>query len=101
LITTGQPPTAATAAPTGTQRLTRLGTFLGRGIFNNFGGDEDRLEITSGEQVSRAGRETYRVEYRLRDKLSLTGEYDEYDDYNAGIKYRLYTQEGAQRDARK
>lgn len=101
LVTTGQPPTDEAAAPTGTQRLTRLGTFLGRGIFQNFGGEEQRLEITSGEQVSRAGRETYRVEYKLREKLSLTGEYDEYDSYNAGIKYRIYTQEGAKREERK
>jgi translocation and assembly module TamB len=101
LVTTGQPPAEETAAPTGTQRLTRLGTFLGRGIFQNFGGDEERLEITSGEQVSREGRETYRVEYKLREKLSLTGEYDEYDTYNAGVKYRIYTQEGARREERK
>lgn len=101
LVTTGQPPAEETAGPTGTQRLTRLGTFLGRGIFQNLGGGEERLEITSGEQMSREGRETYRVEYKLREKLSLTGEYDEYDSYNAGVKYRLYTQEGARREERK
>lgn len=101
LVTTGQPPKDETAAPTGTQRLTRLGTFLGRGIFQNFSGGEERLEITSGEQISEAGRETYSVEYKLRDRLSLTGEYDRYDDYNAGIKYRIYTQEGTPRDQRK
>ncbi|MBA4136930.1 MAG: hypothetical protein C0518_06400 [Opitutus sp.] len=102
LVTTGQPPTDELNSPTGSQRLTRLGTFLGRGIFQNLtGSDEERLEITSGEQVSREGRETYRVEYKLREKLSLTGEYDEYDNYNAGIKYRLYTQEGAKREERK
>jgi translocation and assembly module TamB len=102
LVTTGQPPADEANGPTGTQRLTRLGTFLGRGIFQNLtGSDEERLEITSGEQVSREGRETYRVEYKLRDKLSLTGEYDEYDSYNAGIKYRIYTQEGAKRDERR
>lgn len=101
LVTTGQPPADETATPSGQQRLARLGTFLGRGIFQNFAGREERLEITSGEQVSREGRETYRVEYKLRDKLSLTGEYDAYDSYNAGISYRLYTQEGAKREQRK
>lgn len=101
LVTTGQPPADETASPSGQQRLARLGTFLGRGIFQNFAGGEERLEITSGEQISREGRETYRVEYKLRDKLSLTGEYDAYDSYNAGISYRLYTQEGAKREERK
>ncbi|MBI2511889.1 MAG: translocation/assembly module TamB domain-containing protein [Opitutae bacterium] len=101
LVTTGQPPKDEMSALTNQQRLTRLGTFLGSGIFQNFGGTEDRLEITSGEQVSEAGRETYRAEYKVTDKLSLTGEYDRYDDYNAGVSYRIYTKEGAKRDERK
>lgn len=101
LVTTGQPPKQETAGPSNQQRLTRLGTFLGQGIFQNFGNTEDRLEITSGEQISEAGRETYRAEYKLTDKLSLTGEYDQYDDYNAGLSYRIYTKEGAKREARK
>ncbi len=104
LVTTGQPPrneSLAGVGPTNQQRLTRLGTFLGSGIFQNFGGTEDRLEITSGEQVSEAGRETYRAEYKLTEKLSLTGEYDQYDDYNAGLSYRIYTKEGAKREERK
>lgn len=101
LVTTGQPPKEEIAGPSNQQRLTRLGTFLGTGIFQNFGSTEDRLEITSGEQISEAGRETYRAEYKVTDKLSLTGEYDQYDDYNAGISYRIYTKEGAKREERK
>jgi translocation and assembly module TamB len=102
LVTTGQPPRDETIGSSGQQRLARLGTFLGRGLFQNLGGAEDRLEITSGEQVSEAGRETYRIEYKLRDRLSLTGEYDQYDEYNAGLSYRIYTQEGTKRaEARK
>lgn len=101
LVTTGQPPKDEMNAPTNQQRLTRLGTFLGSGIFQNFGGTEDRLEISSGEQVSEAGRETYRAEYKLTDRLSLIGEYDQYDDYNAGVSYRIYTKEGAKREERK
>lgn len=104
LVTTGQPPkneSLAGTGPTNQQRLTRLGTFLGSGIFQNFGGTEDRLELSSGEQISESGRETYRAEYRLTKKFSLTGEYDQYDDYNAGLSYRIYTKEGAKREERK
>jgi translocation and assembly module TamB len=104
LVTTGQPPkneSLAGVGPTDQQRLTRLGTFLGSGIFQNFSGTEDRLEFTSGEQVSESGRETYRAEYKLTEKFSLTGEYDQYDDYNAGLSYRIYTKEGTKRDERK
>lgn len=101
LVTTGQPPKEEIAGPTNQQRLTRLGTFLGSGIFQNFSGTEDRLEFTSGEQISESGRETYRAEYKLTEKFSLTGEYDQYDDYNAGLSYRIYTKEGTKREERK
>jgi translocation and assembly module TamB len=47
----------------------------------------------SGEQVSRQGRETYEIEYKLGEHWSLVGEYDEFDSYNAGIKWRIYSQE--------
>lgn len=103
MVTTGQPPTDDTSSLTGQQRLTRLGTYIGRGIFKNFGGSgsEDRLEITSGEEVSREGRETYQAEYKLNERLSLTGEYDQYDAYNAGIKFRVYVQEEPRRERRR
>lgn len=73
------------------QRATRLGAFVGQSLFSTLGGDggmSDRLTFSSGEHVSRQGRETYSMEYRLNDRWSLTGEYDEFDDYNAGVKWR-------------
>jgi translocation and assembly module TamB len=79
------------------QRLTAIGTYLGQSLFENFGGDSgsgDRLAITSGERISTEGKETYTIEYRLNDRFSLVGEYDEYDDYNAGIKWRVLRGEG-------
>jgi translocation and assembly module TamB len=95
MVTTGQPPTDDTSSMTTQQRLTRLGTFIGRGLFQNLGGaDESRLDITSGQDVSRQGRETYNIEYRLNRRWAVTGEYDEYDNYNAGVKWRIYTQGG-------
>ena len=77
----------------GTQRATRIGAFLGQSLLNTFGGDPakaDRLTITSGEQVSQQGKETYGIEYKLADRWTLVGEYDEFDDYNAGIKWRAF-----------
>ncbi len=75
-------------------QLTQLGAYLGQGIYRGLGGtDENRLEIVSGERVSRQGRETYDIEYKLGEHWSLVGEYDEFDSYNAGVKWRVYTQE--------
>ncbi len=93
LVMTGQPPTGE-ASSSGAQRFALLGAYLGRGIFQDLGvGGENRLEISAGQQVSAQGRETYEIEYKLRERWSLVGEYDEYDSYNAGVKWRVYTQE--------
>jgi len=98
MVMTGESPAGDSVATTGTQRLTRLGTYLGRGLFGGLDGDESRLEIVSGERTSEQGRETYQVEYRFNDRWRLTGEYDEYDDYNVGLKWRVYTQESEPRE---
>ncbi|QYM80312.1 translocation/assembly module TamB [Horticoccus luteus] len=74
------------------QRATRLGAYVGQSLFSTFGGDSDfadRLTISSGDDISLQGRETYSIEYRLNDRWSLTGEYDEFDEYNAGVKWRV------------
>jgi translocation and assembly module TamB len=76
-----------------TQRFARLGTYLGQSLLGSFGGDAisaDRLSIASGEKVSEQGRETYDVEYKLAARWKWVGEYDEFDDYNMGLKWRLY-----------
>ncbi|MDB6092868.1 MAG: hypothetical protein JWM32_430 [Verrucomicrobia bacterium] len=76
------------------QRAARLGTYLGQSLLNDFGGEStepDRLSISTGERVSRQGRETYDIEYRLNHRYTLVGEYDEFDDYNAGVKLRLFS----------
>jgi translocation and assembly module TamB len=97
MVMAGQIPADETAGTTaqGGVRLGQLGAYLGQGIYRGLGGTgENRLEIVSGEQVSRQGRETYEVAYKLGDKWTLVGEYDEFDAYNAGLKWRFYTQEG-------
>jgi len=73
------------------QKISRLGTFFGQSLLGSLSGGsgQDRLTITTGEEVSLTGRETYDVEYALNDRWSLIGEYDEFDDYNAGVKWKI------------
>lgn len=95
MVMTGQPPAGdTTASGASGPRLAMLGAYLGRGLFQDLGlGGEDRLEISAGEHVSRQGKETYEFEYKLGERWSLLGEYDQFDRYNAGVKWRVYTQE--------
>jgi translocation and assembly module TamB len=93
LVMTGQPPVGAGTASSG-QRLALLGAYLSRGLFQDLGlGGEERLEISSGERVSEQGRDTYELEYKLSERSALVGEYDRFDSYNAGLKWRVYHQE--------
>jgi translocation and assembly module TamB len=76
------------------QRATALGAYLGRSLFAGPGDGDgllDRLTITSGERISRQGRETYHIELELNDRWSLIGEYDEFDAYNAGVRWRIFS----------
>jgi outer membrane protein assembly complex protein YaeT len=76
----------------GSRRYARLGTYVGQGILRNLSpdtGDSDRLSISSGSNISVQGRETYDIEYRMRERFSLVGEYDEYDEFNSGVKWRF------------
>ncbi|GAB1488704.1 hypothetical protein MASR2M8_11510 [Opitutaceae bacterium] len=82
----------------GSQRAVRFGTYLGQNLLGRIGGDTsnaDRLSLTTGERVSRQGRETYGFEYKLDSRWSLVGEYDEFDDFNAGVKWRILSREEA------
>lgn len=92
MVTAGEVPNDQIAYG-GAQRAAKLGTYLGQSLINNFGGDStdaDRLNISTGERVSRQGRETYNIEYQLNDRVTVVGEYDEFDAYNAGVKWRLF-----------
>jgi len=74
-----------------TDRAMRLGMYFGQGILGDlFGTDErGRLTISTGEKLSRLGRETYRFEYEIADRWAVVGEYDEFDYYNAALKWRV------------
>jgi translocation and assembly module TamB len=92
MVTAGEVP-HDTVTYGATQRAAKLGTYLGQSLINNFGGDAtdaDRLTISTGERVSRQGRETYNIEYRLNERFTAVGEYDEFDAYNAGLKWRIF-----------
>ncbi len=92
MVMTGEAPSTENIY-SGKQKFARLGVYLGQSLLGRFGGDAtsaDRLSITAGEQVSRQGRETYDVEYKLADRWKMVGEYDEFDDFNFGLKWRLY-----------
>ncbi len=92
MVTTGTAPSNEIAV-TGTQRMTRLGTYVGQNLLSSFtsdGADADRLTITSGERISRQGKETYDIQYKLTDKWTVTGEYNEFDEYNGGFKWRIF-----------
>lgn len=76
----------------GQQRAMRLGTYLGQSLAGQLGSDPgkaERFSLTTGERVSRDGKETYVLEVPLDERWSLMGEYDEFDDYNVGVKWRV------------
>jgi translocation and assembly module TamB len=102
MVMAGQAPQNEISA-TDRQRAARFGAFFGATLLGSFGvggSGADRLTISSGENISEQGHETYSIEYRLSKRWSLTGEYDEFDDYNAGVKWRVY-QKGGRKDEEK
>jgi translocation and assembly module TamB len=93
MVTAGElPRTGATLSPQ--QRAQTAALFVGRDLLARWGfGDssEPRLTITSGQEMSEAGRPTYNIEFKLTDRWALEGEYDRFNAYNAGVKWRVYS----------
>lgn len=75
------------------QRAGRFALFMGKNLLAKLGleSDSDRLTFRSGEDLSEKGGQTYYVEFKLTDKLSLVGEYDRFNALNAGVKWRVYS----------
>jgi translocation and assembly module TamB len=93
MITAGQLPQGALNL-TPQQRAQTVAVFLGRDLLSRLGfGDqtEERLTITSGEEVSIQNRPTYRVQYKVAPRWSVIGEYDRFGDFNVGLKWRVYS----------
>jgi translocation and assembly module TamB len=81
-----------------TQRVANIGLFLSQSLLSSLGtdaGEADRLSFVSGEKISRQGKETYDIEYKLSDRWTLTGERNEFDEYNAGVKWRVFPRKDA------
>jgi translocation and assembly module TamB len=77
-----------------TDKLGRLGLFLGRDLLTRLGftgASAERVIIRSGSSISAEGRPTYELEYRLTDDFSAVGEYDRFGGINGGFKWRLYS----------
>jgi translocation and assembly module TamB len=75
-----------------THRAIAIGAFFGKSLMSGVTGGsdaEEKLSIESGAKISEQGKETYDIEYKLSDRWTLTGEYDEFDQYIAGLKWRL------------
>ena len=77
----------------GVQRVSKLGSYISKGLFSNGGSDSNffnRISFESGENLSEQGKETMEIEYQLDDRFQLVGEYDEYDFWNAGLRWRIF-----------
>lgn len=93
MVTTGELPREEIRFTT-QQRASRFAIYFGQNLLYEITGDDaagDRLTIRTGEQVSEGGRETMAIEFKLTDRWSVTGEYDRFDEYNAGFKWNIYT----------
>lgn len=90
MVMTGAPPSNEVST-TATNRAIQIGKFVGGSVLSSITGSTsaDRLTISSGEKISEQGNETYDIEYKLNDRWALTGEYDEFDEYNIGFKWRV------------
>lgn len=78
--------------PTTADRLAKFAFILGQDLMRKLGAaepGEERLTFRTGERISARGKVTRHIELRLTDAWSLVGEYDEYDELNAGVKWRV------------
>jgi translocation and assembly module TamB len=76
------------------QRAQTFALFLGKDLLSKLGlGDqgEQRLIIHSGQELTQTGKPTYNIEYKLTRRWSLVGEQDQFNDLNAGMKWRVYS----------
>ena len=79
--------------PSLSQRAGTVALFFGKNLLSQFGlgGQGDRLTVRTGEEITDTGRPTYHVEYKLSNRWYLVGEYDQFNEFNAGLKWRIYS----------
>jgi hypothetical protein len=76
------------------QRAQTVALFFGHDLLVKLGlagGSEPRLTFQSGEEMTEQGKPTYRVGYRFAPRWTVEGEYDRFGDYNADLKWRIYS----------
>ncbi len=73
------------------QRASKIGSYLSQGLLSSGGegGLGSRFSLVTGENLSEQGKETLEMEFKLDDRLQLLGEYDEYDAWNTGLRWRV------------
>jgi len=92
MVMTGTAPSNEIAKPAA-KRAANIGIYLSQSLLGSLGAsaaDADRLSVSTGEKISQDGEETLDIEYKLSDRWTLTWEKNEFDEYNAGVKWRLF-----------
>lgn len=87
MLTTGAIPSADATANV-SERTRRVGLFLGKDFFSGLIGTEgaSRLEVRTGDGFSPFRREGEVLEFKVNNKWSVIGEYDDYDSYNVDFR---------------
>ena len=73
------------------QRASKIGSYLSQGLFSSGGkdGSGGRFSLVTGNDLSEQGKETLEMEFKLDERFQLLGEYDEYDAWNTGVRWRM------------
>jgi translocation and assembly module TamB len=103
MVMTGAAPENA-AGKSSAQRFAGVGYFLGQSLVGNLLGTSDQPERLTFQNDIEKGKETYLIEYKLSNRWTLTGEKNEYEEYNAGVKWRVFggkKEEGSKANAKK
>lgn len=92
MITAGEDP-SGTLEYSNTQKASKIGTYLSKGLlgsgYDNHSSLLSRLSLEWGNKLSKQGKETRDLEFLLNDEFQILGEYDEYDNWNGGIRWRI------------
>ena len=92
MIVAGEDPTGSMQYSK-TQKASKIGTYLSKGLLGSANSDRsnllNRLSMEWGNKLSKRGKETIALEFMLNEEFQLLGEYDEYDSWNAGIRWRV------------
>lgn len=92
LVAGVMPEQAGGGAQSGQRYALLLGRNVWQQLFPGTGGSfAERLEIRNGRDISERGRDTYELEFRFNNRITLHGEYDRFDDFNFGIRWHLFT----------